>query len=351
MSEVRPSLVDRWHELARGAMEPNPFFEPEFVLPAVAHLAHEGVRLLTVSEGSALRVCLPVEVVRLRGQHGPSILRSWIHKYCFLGTPLIDQTTGPEATKALSRLLLWYRPLLVLGAVATDGRVLEALDRHLARRGRRLYRYDESQRALLTDRPSLQGGAPALAKVERRRRAAERELGPLRFVDRTTPDGVEQFLAIEASGWKGREGTALLSRPGDATFFRQMCAGFAESNRLEVRALVTPDGAVMAMSVRIRAGEGLFSFKVGYDEAFRRHGPGRLLAVDAVEQFAAQSAATWVDSCTDPGNTFLETLYPGRRHLASIIVGSEGVVAGAIGRVAVGTHRRRRAGSRTLVGD
>ena len=53
--------IAAWRELAAQAAEPNPFFEPECVLPAVRYLGEPDAALLAVVDhGSEWLACMPV---------------------------------------------------------------------------------------------------------------------------------------------------------------------------------------------------------------------------------------------------------------------------------------------------
>ncbi len=69
---------------------------------------------------------------------------------------------------------------------------------------------------------------------------------------------------IEASGWKGRSGTAF-SSIGHDQFFRDICAYFRERGRLQLLVLRAGDRP-LAVKCNFRAGDGLFAFKIGFDE-------------------------------------------------------------------------------------
>ena len=71
-----------WRELAAGAVEPNPFFEPELALPAWRALGAGDVALL-VERGekqAGWDGCLPVAVER-RVAGVPLVLGTWRHDY------------------------------------------------------------------------------------------------------------------------------------------------------------------------------------------------------------------------------------------------------------------------------
>ena len=63
----------------------------------------------------------------------------------------------------------------------------------------------------------------------------------------------EDFLRVEASGWKGEGGTAMLVRPGDAAYFRAMCRGGFRSGQLLMLGLFL-DGRPIAMKCNLVSG-------------------------------------------------------------------------------------------------
>jgi len=90
--------VDAWRDLAGRSLEPNPFFEPDFALPARRHLGSRHVALLVRRVRGYWLACLPVQTL---GKRPLSLLGSWKHPYCFLGTPLVDRDSGEESVLAL----------------------------------------------------------------------------------------------------------------------------------------------------------------------------------------------------------------------------------------------------------
>src|SRR5436190_13255071 len=91
-----------WRDLAGQAVEPNPFFEEGFVLPAAAHLAADELpALLVVRDDGGWRVSLPVLKVR-RGRRFPfPMVKTWRHLYSFLGSPHVDPVHADVAVHAL----------------------------------------------------------------------------------------------------------------------------------------------------------------------------------------------------------------------------------------------------------
>ncbi|HEY3020332.1 MAG TPA: GNAT family N-acetyltransferase [Solirubrobacteraceae bacterium] len=116
-------------------------------------------------------------------------------------------------------------------------------------------------------------------KWRRRRRAFERA-GAVRF--RTTTGGpgldrdLDALLRVEASGWKGRQGTAILSRPEDERLYRDFARAAAERGWLRL-ALLELDGVVVAGDLQFAVGGVVSSVKGGYDESYAKLSPGYVL--------------------------------------------------------------------------
>jgi CelD/BcsL family acetyltransferase involved in cellulose biosynthesis len=107
-----------------------------------------------------------------------------------------------------------------------------------------------------------------------------------RFEIARPPEDLESELAagfaLEAGGWKGRAGTAIVSSPDTEAFYRAIAAAFDERGELRL-SQISLDGAPVAFSFCIEHGERLYSLKAGYDESFRKLVPGLVLQVSIVE--------------------------------------------------------------------
>ncbi|MGH9031110.1 MAG: GNAT family N-acetyltransferase [Acidimicrobiia bacterium] len=336
VDEISADTESAWRELASRALEPNPFGEADFVIPAARHLGRR-VALMTVRDGEHLRACVPVQRVGRWHKVPLPAIASWHHRYTFLGTPLLDREAAASTVDALVDYLrgsAGAARFLVLEWVA-EGEVLTEIEAGFARAGRPMARLDTFTRPLLvrdaSDVSSQSLGAETTKRLARRRRALERDHGPARTIllepDEAT---VELFLKVEASGWKGEQGTALASRPEDSAFFRELCGRFAASGRLEMRSLELVDGTSIAVSCRLAAGDGTFCFKVGHDETFRKYAPGNQIEVDTMAQLEGSSVPRWIDSCSDPENDFFGRLFPQRRSLTTVVLPAGRFPGGAL---------------------
>jgi CelD/BcsL family acetyltransferase involved in cellulose biosynthesis len=89
-------------------------------------------------------------------------------------------------------------------------------------------------------------------------------------------DALEELFLVEASGWKGRRGTAIASNPHTRRFYTDVARWAAARGWLRV-ATLRLDGRAIACDYSIAFDGAWYSLKSGYDEDYRRCGPGALL--------------------------------------------------------------------------
>ena len=81
--------ADEWAALAAAALDDNPYFSPDFVIPALAHL-YPGVDVAFVrSADGALAAAAPIAGARL-GRIAPAA-RLWSNHFGPLGAPLVGR--------------------------------------------------------------------------------------------------------------------------------------------------------------------------------------------------------------------------------------------------------------------
>jgi len=338
-----------WRELAGRALEPNPFFEPEFVLAAHRHLGGGNVGMLAAGHDARWTACMPVATGRWRGPL--RAVRTWRHPYTFLGTPLL---AGHDPEGALRELLVAAGKarsggLVALQWLTADGPVAAAIPGALEGSGLVDAGEMPFDRAALrrTEAGAFLDRLPARRRHElkRQRRRLEELLGaPVECSDRTgDPEAVERFLELESRSWKGRQGTGLLAHPSHAEFFREVCRGFAAIGRLQLLDLHA-EGRTVAMKCNFVAAPALFMFKIAHDEELGKFSPGVQMEVENVEKFH-ESELEWMDSCANPENQMINRLLPERRAITSLVLARRGLGAlasqGWLGAMRVMRDRKR----------
>jgi CelD/BcsL family acetyltransferase involved in cellulose biosynthesis len=89
-------------------------------------------------------------------------------------------------------------------------------------------------------------------------------------------DALEEAFRVEASGWKGRRGTAIGSRPETRRFYTEVAHWAAEQGWLRI-SFLRLNGKAIACDYSIEFEGTSYSLKSGYDERHRACGPGALL--------------------------------------------------------------------------
>lgn len=339
IKDLSASDEKAWSALAERAVEPNPFFEPGFLLLASRHF--EGFaksRLLVVQEGSEFRGVLPIIDVE-RARIPPRLTmttRGDPTMVSGLCVPLVD---GSCVGQAVGGLLDGLRAgarrgelpgILSLKRLVENGVVIDALRREAASRGMPTFTKESWQRGLVTRAGSWESplNRKRRGEIARLRRALSNDHGAeVSLEDRTLdPAMVSEFMTMEASGWKGRsEGSAIARTPEKIAWFREWCERWTKTGRVQGLALHLGETPI-AMQYSILAGDGVFLFRTAYDDAYARYGPGAMLLESTLETLRKQTDAIWVDSSTDPGNEFLLKMLPERRTITMLLIGTGGMV-------------------------
>ncbi len=134
-------------------------------------------------------------------------------------------------------------------------------------------------------------------------------------------NAMEAFLALEAGGWKGERGTALLCNPVLATFSRAATRRLAGLSKCRIETM-SFDGKPIAMGiVLISQGHAAF-WKIAFDEAYAAWSPGVQLTLAMARNFAQDPSITLVDSCAMPDHPMIDHVWTDRREIIDVLVGA-----------------------------
>jgi CelD/BcsL family acetyltransferase involved in cellulose biosynthesis len=319
-----------WRDLAERAVEPNPFYEPDCLIPAARHQSFGcEIQLVVAHEGDRFIAAVPVRHVRRWRSVPYPMVTTQVRRMTYLGTPLVDEERGVEAVKGLLQALLERRQarrsrVLVVQDM-TDGRVAEMFRTATREMKLPLVVFESFERGFLTrrDPPAhTQAHSPrTLRNLRRKQRNLGKELGgTAEVVDRGRDAGaIDDYIVLEASGYKAEFGVAMTTVEGEPDYFREMCSRFASDGRLHLLTL-TDGKTTAAMVVWVRAGDTLFQFKWSYDEAYAKYSPGLIVHTEAMRIFEEDTDAQFVDTCTWGENEMINHLYPDRRRIVSCFV-------------------------------
>jgi CelD/BcsL family acetyltransferase involved in cellulose biosynthesis len=130
--------------------------------------------------------------------------------------------------------------------------------------------------------------------VRRRERRLE-EMGEVIYLDNADgelPNAVERCLELEASGWKGRAGSAMLSQPESAHFYRRLAEVARDKGWLRLSALLVSERLV-AFQLNLDFAGRRFLLKPGYDEELSRQSPGKVLQWKVLEAAATSGLLSY----------------------------------------------------------
>jgi hypothetical protein len=119
-----------------------------------------------------------------------------------------------------------------------------------------------------------------------------------------------QFLQVEASGWKGKSGTAIDFNPLAKGFY----AGLLPSGRARINLLLHGNKAI-AGQLGIVVGERYYLLKIGYDESYSQEAPGNLLLEHLLQKLAVDPSIRYIDLVTD--QPWHASWQPARRRVLS----------------------------------
>lgn len=323
-----PAFLAAWERLVTRAAEPNPFFEPWYLLPGLRQWgAAEGVRIKAWFHDGRLAALLPISRRARYYGHPLTHASGWLHANAFCGVPLVaaglEEAFWEDLLTHFDRMprraLFLHLPLM-----PADGPVDAALGRVLAAGTRAHYGAAEEMRAMLTGETSaasyLESAMSAKKRKELRRQHNRlSEEGTLAFEriedDADLAEWTAEFLTLEAAGWKGEAGSALASSPDTRALFEHALAGAAAAGRLE-RLALRLDGRAIAMLANFITPPGAYSYKTAFDEAYARFSPGMLLQLENLA-LLERPGFVWADSCAVQGHPMIERLWRDGRRMVS----------------------------------
>ena len=327
------TVADNWRELAARALEPNVFYEPAFALAAAAVFGRDAGAVLVWS-GTHPRKLLgffPGRMTERRYGFKLPVLVGWTHPYGPLGTPLVEREAAEPVIAAWLAHLAGNPALpglLLLPLLAVDGPFATTLGAILRRVQMPSADFGRHRRALLEpgeDRAHYLDHALSPHRLRELRRTVRRlaDLGALLFTTTTEAAAVaavvEDFLALEASGWKGEAGTAATCHDEVRGFLKTALPTLAAEGKVAIDRLLL-DGRVIAAAITLRSGTAAWYWKTAYDETLSRYAPGMLLSAALTEQLAEDAALARTDSCAAASSTMLDPLWRERLPLCDRLI-------------------------------
>lgn len=316
--------------LADEAPEANVFLEP--ALLAAAERADPSTPIIVLLAWDAEATSRLVGAWAF-SRHGGILprLRAPAVPFASLGSPVV-LTDWTEDALAAWLAFLNVDPdlpkLIDLNPSRDSGPFRIALDRLVAQ-GRCAERVTARHRRAMLE-SDLDGESYLRGTLSNSRRAKLRQLraklgrqGAVRYVlheGDAVAAAAEDFLALEALGWKGRRGSAMQSDAVQADFVRHALAALAERGLASISAL-TLDGRTISMCVLLRSGGTAFTWKIAYDESCGAFSPGYQLALEDTAMLLADPATRRTDSCAAAEVGMMSEIWAERAETADLYLG------------------------------
>ena len=322
----------QWVALLKSAVCENPFLHPVLVdAGQTTGLNGRKVSILTLAREGQLEGLITFRPFSLRGLPFPDTATTELNDYHFNGAPLISQVRPAQSVAAwlatfgkgtvprawVLRNMHLESPFagILREAAAQAGFGFQSAHRYQRPMlSRRFNNFDAHAKQVLSRR--------RLKDLRRNHRRLS-EQGDVRLTHAThgadLTQALEDFLRMEASGWKGEAGTALLSTPATAAYARAALKGEASDGLVSIDRLFVDDTPIAA-SVNLQAGDTRFTPKCAIDEAYRRFSPGLLMEYLIIEAFYAQNNFKQMDSAITTSTHVVASLWNDEAPHGDIVV-------------------------------
>src|SRR5215469_4033727 len=284
--DILDSVDDDWRSLAVNAFDDQPFFRPEWIrahLRAFAPTAH----VLLVEVRCAGRLCLILPLLEERGTFSKVPIRKLrapvnVHGGRFDALRL-SGAEGEASIQAVANYLLALDGWDLLQVCNTPQHsTIERIVGAMRSKSVRSLRTNDQPNpiVLVPDDNALLEAMPPNTKLRSQLRRVREKLalrGPLRFyrIENDDRAALERFYELEASGWKGRAGSAILCN-GSKAFYDEMAQQAARNGYFSLFMLECGEELVAA-HYSFTHRDRCYSPIVTYNEAFRQFAPGHLI--------------------------------------------------------------------------
>lgn len=273
------ALEREWDELVRS--EPSPFLSHAWLRCWWDSFGHgRRPRVCTVRRGGRLTAAVPLWSRR-------GLVEGWSNDETDEFRPIAATDADLERLIAAVMDAPWSR--LTLRGLPESHRSTHLVLERARRAGRFLFDKREDSPVIETtgtlDDYRRSMSRNTRQRVGKHRRRLEREHDVEISVLTTPPDPlgrVEEALALEAAGWKGRAGSAVLSSEHRTSFYRGLADAFAGDGSFRVSELRVNEQLAAFDLALLRNGR-VYSLITSYDESVGNYSPGLVLRMALVE--------------------------------------------------------------------
>ena len=324
-----PQFVANWRTLSERARIPNPFWDPDFCIPAMSLAPPNTIKIATITKtDGSLAALVPFTLKRMM-KVGPKIAALWTHDYIPLGTPLVttdDETAFQSLLHGImnetgSPLLAYdLKQFTELGTLSSD-----MIATHVINEGNRAALKSTEAGEIYRRQTLSKQRRQGLDRRFRRLKERTAHLGKLEIDlcrdPEIIPSRFEAFMRLEKIGWKGGNKTALLNNEKHAAFARAVALNLANRRSAMVATLKAGETVLAALTLFKINGEA-FSWKTTFDENYKECSPGTQLLARFADPIMGDGDSFLLDSCAAPNNEIANAIW-GERVLVQNVIFSK----------------------------
>lgn len=305
-----------WSDLSDHASEANIFFDPGYLLPSFKYLDRHPRLILKAELDRADHSPLLIGLVFLDKKRGLwQIFQPKIGAR--LGPPLLHEAYARETWAAFLTALPQYLPntsCMILPLLPQDAPFIQDVKKVAIEKGLTFLVDHEIRRAFYRYQHPLLPSESFVHNIPRQRRRLEQKGILKHTVAQTTLElsmAFEEFLTLEASGWKGVSGTktALLYSPIEADFMREMVAQLGKVGKFQIHALRLNNHPIAIYLLTLIKGHA-GSLKIAYDQREAANSPGVQLGLSICAHPTLPSNMVAFDTFASPSNETAHHIWP-----------------------------------------
>ena len=292
--EIVDILAEEWRLLCDVSGSPLPFSRPEYVAAYFRNNKKAKFLIISVRMNGKLKAVLPlIERTRRLSYLPATVLRGPSDFDLWPFDILMD--SGSESVMVEKTLWDAVRNLggwdIIELPNIPGGSAAENLLRIVADEGylTHTWEYMHSPFISLSDYPGVRDplqiarSSSLRGNIRKILRKLENE-GSIKVhhLDKADPTILQRLYEMEASGWKGEKGNAILLRQADQTFWDEITQWGQQFGFLSLHALEM-QGQIVGGSVGLTYRDRYYGLKLGWDERYRSYSLGHLLVLSNLE--------------------------------------------------------------------
>lgn len=322
-------------ELFDNAIDANIFYAPGMLLAALtAYGQSQSLSIVLVFaeqfDTKELIGVFPLSYQRFYRGIPLGVFSLWQHPQCFYTAPLLRRNDEVLAWSGLWDFVRHRRAnvgLFLADLFPADGLVWRSLQESCIGHKHRVYALATFTRAMLcTGENAAEYIESTLSKKSlkelRRLRKRLAEMGDLRSsswnANENLKTWINDFLVLEAKGWKGASGTALQLSNAERQYFEEIIHSAMQCQQLQLLKL-SLNGEPIAMKCNFITRTGGFAFKIAFDEAYSKFSPGVQLELDNIHECHTFGSDFCMDSCAVSNHFMINRLWKDRRQLTTVL--------------------------------